>query len=85
VSTIDIRGHLLELAEVKNRVNSTAFFVYFLRQSSTSKSTLTCGFVGELAKFYYQPAPKTSKGKFRLVLPKIINSKSFTDGVYYRP
>jgi len=28
-------------------------------------------FVGESAKFFYQPAPKNLKGKFRLVLPEV--------------
>ena len=29
-------------------------------------------FVGEVAKSYYQPAPKISKRKFHLVLPEVV-------------
>jgi hypothetical protein len=51
---------------------STGVILDFNRESSEQIETPSSLFVGEVAKFYYQPAPKISKRKFHLVLPESI-------------
>jgi hypothetical protein len=38
-------------------------------------------FVGEIAKFHYQPAPKIQKKKFHLVLPETFSLPVLEKGV----
>jgi hypothetical protein len=61
-------GHRGTHSHTARRLNSA--LLDFNRKSAGHVESVSSLFVGEVAKFYYQPAPKITKRKFHLVLPE---------------